>query len=144
MHKEQVQLFCWLHLYFPKHKFSNSFTCFKWEIKDPQSVNHSVFLVTLIEMLQSSQRNWPSTIVNELIPFKHSIAFPSAIPWLKIIAFQATINVWFCVWSGGRNFCFQLHFNNSMLNISQAGSQNVQKSTTNMSQGGNKCKISYK
>jgi len=33
---------------------------------------------------------------------------------------------------------------NSMLNISQSGSQNAQKSNINMSQGGNKWKISYK
>lgn len=31
-----------------------------------------------------------------------------------------------------------------LLNISQPGSQNIQKLTINMSHGGNKCKISYK
>jgi hypothetical protein len=48
--------------------------------KDPHSVNHSGFLFTINEMLQTSHRNWPSAIVNELTPFQPSLALPSTIP----------------------------------------------------------------
>lgn len=140
MQKGSVQLFSWLHLYFPKHKFSNSFTCFQWKRKEWHSVNHSSFILTIIETPQTSQRNWPSASVIKSLLSKHSLAFPSDILWFKITAFHGMVSVWFCIWSWGKTFVSNCTLMTNMLNNSQPGSQQIQKSTINMSQGGNKHK----